>query len=73
MGLYGIISILDGIHDELVKDLWDAIDRTCRPRSLVPHLSPISPTHLQIDHRGSFRAIKSSVIHTARFLSADRE
>jgi 2'-5' RNA ligase len=40
LGLYGIISVLDGTHSRLVRDLWAEIDRTCGPRSLVPHPLP---------------------------------
>jgi 2'-5' RNA ligase len=40
MGLYGIISVLDGSHYQIVKDLWTEIDRSCGPRSPVPHPIP---------------------------------
>jgi 2'-5' RNA ligase len=40
MGLYGNISVLDASHYQIVKDLWADIDRSCGPRSLVPHPFP---------------------------------
>lgn len=40
MGLYGIISVLDGTHYQIVKELWADIDRAYGPRSLVPHPFP---------------------------------
>jgi 2'-5' RNA ligase len=37
---YGIISVLDGTHYGIVKEIWEEISRTIGQRSPVPHPYP---------------------------------